>query len=336
MASIYDWSTVNATNATADADLTWAEGQAASTVNNSARQMMVRGKEFVTDIGGSLTVAGTANAITMTAQSSFTTLANGRIVSFKAASSNSGAVTLNVNSIGAKAVVKMTASGEAPLIANEIKANGIYLVMYSAALAAGVGAWLLLNPSPVLDGYFQTGMILDYVTGSAPPGWLNCGGQAVSRTTYAALFGTIGTFYGAGDGSTTFNLPDLRGRVVAGIDDMGGVAANRLSGPGSGVAGNVLGASGGAENIVLTIGQIPSHAHGVNDPGHQHTANAFTGSTGGAGGGIQVANITANESPTGRISINTVGTGISIQANGGGAGHVNVQPTIVLYKIIKT
>jgi microcystin-dependent protein len=72
------------------------------------------------------------------------------------------------------------------------------------------------------------GVILPYAGTAAPNGFLLCYGQAVSRTAYAALFSVISTTYGVGDGSTTFNLPDLRGRAVAGKDDMGGSAANRL------------------------------------------------------------------------------------------------------------
>ncbi|HEX5676413.1 MAG TPA: phage tail protein, partial [Alcanivorax sp.] len=96
-----------------------------------------------------------------------------------------------------------------------------------------------------------------------PNGWLFCDGRAVSRTTYAALFTAIGTKYGAGDGSTTFNLPDLRGRVPAGRDNMGGTAANRLTTAGSGVDGVALGAAGGSETHVLTGLQMPSHSHSI-------------------------------------------------------------------------
>lgn len=64
-------------------------------------------------------------------------------------------------------------------------------------------------------------------TSSAPAGWLKANGAAVSRTTYAALFAIIGTTYGAGDGSTTFNLPDLRGEFVRGLDDGRGVDSGR-------------------------------------------------------------------------------------------------------------
>ena len=84
--------------------------------------------------------------------------------------------------------------------------------------AAGV----LIDPTV---GGIPSGAVLPFAGTAAPAGWLLCYGQAVSRTTYAALFNALGTAYGAGDGSTTFNLPDLRGRVPGGKDDMGGVAA---------------------------------------------------------------------------------------------------------------
>ena len=82
-----------------------------------------------------------------------------------------------------------------------------------------------------------TGTVVPFAGPSAPTGWLFCFGQTVSRTTYAALFAALGTTYGAGDGSTTFVLPDLRGRLPSGKDDMGGTAASRLTTAGSGVDG---------------------------------------------------------------------------------------------------
>lgn len=79
-----------------------------------------------------------------------------------------------------------------------------------------------------LDGPIWPGTIADYAGDEAPPGWLLCYGQAVSRMSYPGLFGVIKTRYGAGDGVRTFNVPDLRGRVVAGKDDMGGTSAGVL------------------------------------------------------------------------------------------------------------
>lgn len=111
-------------------------------------------------------------------------------------------------------------------------------------------------PNPIMPG-----TIAPFAGGTIPAGWLACGGQAVSRATYAGLFAAISTTFGAGDGSTTFNLPDMRGRAPFGKDDMGGVAANRLTSGGSGVAGATLGAAGGGETVTLTSAQIPAHTH---------------------------------------------------------------------------
>lgn len=125
------------------------------------------------------------------------------------------------------------------------------------------------------------GMLAPYAGSTAPDGWLLCAGQAVSRTTYAGLFSVISTIYGAGDNSTTFNIPDLRGRGAVGKDDMGGTAANRVTAGISGIAGITLGAFGGSENI---------HLHS-----HANTAT-FTGSavTSGAGSAHQHANTLTN------------------------------------------
>lgn len=99
------------------------------------------------------------------------------------------------------------------------------------SLARKIGALFgqsgtLVDPS---IGGIPAGAYLPFAGSTAPTGWLLCAGQAVSRTTYAALFAVVGTTYGIGDGSTTFNLPDLRGRVIAGKDDMNGTAANVLN-----------------------------------------------------------------------------------------------------------
>lgn len=134
------------------------------------------------------------------------------------------------------------------------------------------------------------GMLAPFAGASAPDGWLLCAGQAVSRSTYAALFAVVSTTYGSGDGSTTFNLPDLRGRTAVGKDDMGGSAANRVTAGISGIAGITLGAVGGNENVhqhshtntatftgsaVNTGNQSADHTHsgttGNDSPDHSHT-----------------------------------------------------------------
>ena len=99
-------------------------------------------------------------------------------------------------------------------------------------------------PGPItelpISSIMPTGVMVDYAGATAPAGWLLCYGQPVSRVTYAALFAAIGTTYGAGDGSTTFNVPDLRGAVAAGASNMGGPDRGNL--PGGGTVGAYIGA----------------------------------------------------------------------------------------------
>lgn len=119
---------------------------------------------------------------------------------------------------------------------------------------------------------------------NTPPGCLPCDGRAVSRVTYAALFAAIGTDYGAGNGTTTFNIPDYRGRALVGHDGIGGTRANRLTAA-SGVDG-VLGAAGGSQ-------LLQAHDHNFSQTPHTHPASSVeagdhlhTGDTDTQGGHI--------------------------------------------------
>ncbi len=197
------------------------------------------------------------------------------------------------------------------------------------------------------------GAMMDYWGSAAPAGWLLCHGQAVSRTTYAALFSAISTVGGVGDGSTTFNIPDCRGRVVAGQDDMGGTSANRLTNQAGGLDGDALGATGGSETHTLTDAQMAStpvtvsasqdaHEHFI---GNTNQASSGTGSPlssttylmrsrsgtneyflGGDSGGASIG-LTSSATP----AITASGT-----VQGSDQAHNNVQPTIVANKIIYT
>lgn len=125
------------------------------------------------------------------------------------------------------------------------------------------------------------GCILPYGGATEPTGYLFCDGDAISRTTYSDLFAVIGTAYGTGDGSTTFNLPDLRGRFPVGQDDMGGSAASRLTTGLGGIDGATLGASGGTSTKTLTTTELPAHTHtGTTSTASDHT---HTGSTSSGG-----------------------------------------------------
>lgn len=146
-ASIFDWSKTPGSNDVADSGINWAENQAPSTVNNSARQMMGRVAELLDDLGGVTATTNVGDAFTLTANSGASTLADGLIVGFKANASNSGAATLNVNATGAKAIRYQSTAGDAALTANMIRANGLYVVTYSTIANGAAGAWILKTPS---------------------------------------------------------------------------------------------------------------------------------------------------------------------------------------------
>lgn len=147
MSSIYDWSKSAGSNGNSDSSISWPEGQTPGSVNNSSRAMMAREAEFRDDIAGALAASGTANGLVVTANSGFTTLANGRIVAFRATASNTTAANLNVNSTGAKSIRVVTAAGDAALAGGEIQSGGTYVVMYNEALNSAAGGWQLINPS---------------------------------------------------------------------------------------------------------------------------------------------------------------------------------------------
>jgi len=168
------------------------------------------------------------------------------------------------------------------------------------------------------------GEIKAYSGSSTPTGWLLCYGQAVSRTIYAALFTIISTTYGTGDGSTTFNVPDLRGRSIFGIDNMGGSDAGRLD------WSNTAGTTGGEQYHTLTTSEMPTHTHTVTDPGHAHayTLPVSTGFASTSGGLGTLVNI--GSSATGGAT-----TGITIGNAGSGAAANNMPPAMVLNFLIK-
>jgi len=150
---------------------------------------------------------------------------------------------------------------------------------------------------------------------SLPAGWLLCNGQAVSRTTFSALFAAIGTTYGVGNGTTTFNVPDLRGRAIVGKDNMGGTSANRLTDP----LADTLGGAYGAETHLLTVTELPAHTHTFND---KYVQNG----TGGADLGP------ANTNNTSQF---TNEAGRTTGSAGSGLPHNNVQPSMTFNMMIK-
>ncbi len=186
------------------------------------------------------------------------------------------------------------------------------LFVYQAPVTGTVGqaiTWgnpLLAIQTSGVSGTVPVGAIIPYGASTAPSGWLNCDGSAVSRTTYAALFSAIGTTYGAGDGSTTFNVPNLQGTVPLGVQS--GTYA--------------MGATGGEAQHTLTTNEMPSHNHSSS---HSWSNGLPFGPNVSGGSSL----------PGGSIGNNTEFT-LTINNTGGGAAHNNLQPYVVTNYIIKT
>lgn len=184
-----------------------------------------------------------------------------------------------------------------------------------------------MNGSPILPPGF-TGHT---ASSTAPPGWLIRDGAAVSRTTYAALFAAIGTTYGSGDGSTTFNVPDARGRADVGID--GGT--NRLP-------GYVLANTGGTATNTLSQANLPNATLAVSTTGTINVTSLVgnivqgVSSFGAQGGGapINIPSATGAVNSAGPNSMS--GSTASINGNVAQTTVGNVQPSMALTPIIKT
>lgn len=163
--------------------------------------------------------------------------------------------------------------------------------------AATAGA---LTCSGVVSGV-PLGSVAFYCGSTVPTSWLECDGTAVSRTTYATLFALVGTLYGSGDGTTTFNLPNLSRRTLVG-----------RGGSGTATLANTVGATGGEEAHVLTTSEIPSHLH-------THGRQTLTST------GVYSAGVT--------MAVNT--TTLSTSTVGSSTAHNTYQPSLVLMSIIR-
>lgn len=177
---------------------------------------------------------------------------------------------------------------------------------------------LLMDPTGIIStsvaqyqAFAPSGMVSPYAGASAPVGWLMCNGAAVSRTTYAALFAICSTVYGSGDGTTTFNVPNLIDRAPFGAGSTFSVAQ-----------------TGGAANPSLA--SMVTHTHAVVDPGHAHTVGV-SGTTNGFGNGAP--NMVQN---SGSKTSSTATTGISLSSAGSSTTNGNMPPFIGMNYIIKT
>ena len=167
-----------------------------------------------------------------------------------------------------------------------------------------------LSVNGVENAHVPSGVIMAWTTDTAPTGWLLCDGSAVSRITYADLFAVISTVYGTGDGSTTFNVPDLRGRFILGQDDMGGSSANRVTDTDADTLGN----ADGTETKTLTTTELPAHTHTIN-----LSTNSSGGTTDYAVNSVAIAGATTPVT----------------SSTGSGAAYSQMNPFMTLNFVIK-
>lgn len=165
----------------------------------------------------------------------------------------------------------------------------------------------------------QAGIISMWSMTTPPDGWLICDGSAVSRADYPNLFAVLGTYYGAGDGVNTFNIPNFKGRVPVGTDGSFEFPS--------------VGSQFGTKTHTLVESELPSHDHSLNDPGHTHNTNAGVVASGLdslTGSGTFVALAGAGTA----TALNNT-TGITISPVGGDQPHNNIQPSLCIQFIIK-
>ena len=249
------------------------------------------------NIGGTVTIAGAVSLASTLSVGGATNLASTVTVvgagTFKSNVSVSGNINVAGNtSIGGTVTI---AGGNVQAANAKVCASAFYGDGSNLSGIAGVPA----------------GLVLPYAVSSAPSGYLLCNGQAVSRSTYSTLFAVVSSLYGNGDGSSTFNVPDLRGRFVAGWDAGTGVLTSVTA---SMIVGSTIGNTGGTQNVALTVAQMPAHVH---------TAYARGSGSDGESG--------LSEAST-YETLTTVSTG----STGGTGSHSNIPPAIILNYIIKT
>lgn len=227
----------------------------------------------------------------------------GMVIRFKAGTRNTGACTINVNSVGAASIKKEVNLDPSD---GDIEAGGIYTLVHDGT------NFQILNPK----GAVPTGAVMMWIGATAPAGWLLCDASAVSRTTYATLYAVVGDTYGNGNGSSTFNVPDMRGRVPVGVGTGVGDGTSGTGLPtGTSMTQVGLATWKGAQTHVLITAELAAHSHDVT--GGQASGG---GGTGGYLPGLGGAQGSASAAAT---------------TTGSNAPHNNIQPVMGINFIIK-
>jgi microcystin-dependent protein len=322
--AFWKWSRTASSNATADNTINWAEGMAPSAVNDSARAMMARLAEWRDDVSGTITTGGTSTAYTLASNQGFDNFAdmNGAMMAFVPHTTNGATVTLNVDGLGTKPL----RFGPSLELQSGVLIQGTpYVASYNNSDGAFYLQGGFANPYGI-----PLGGMMPYIGASAPSSAFAIPiGQAISRSTYATLFSLISTTFGSGDGSTTFNVPDLRGRAVFGQDSGG---SNRITVAGGNFDGSVLGNTGGGQNQTLTMAQLPASPAPV-------SANVLAGASQAV-----AANNTSSTATVANASgftvypvsqTTTVALGPNLSNLGSGNSHPIMPPSITLPYILR-
>lgn len=327
----YLWSRTAASNATSDPTINWAEGMSPSAVNDSARAGNARLREFADDIIGAIVTSGTSTAYTVTSYEGYDTLAHldKQMVAFTPHTTNGATVTLAVDGLTAK---PLRYGPSLELQSGMLIQGTPYVCVYNNS----DGAFYLRNVTGNPYGV-PLGGLLPYTGTTAPnSAFVLPFGQAISRTAFATYFSLVGTTYGSGDGSTTFNVIDLRGRSIFGLDNMGGSTAGRITNAGSGVVGTTLGATGGAESKAIAQANLPNITltTNISDTGHSHALSGTTGTQSSARGPGPGDALQASGGNT-STSFATTGITASTPLGGSGTALPILPPAMILPFILR-
>src|SRR5882672_623656 len=344
-AALWQWSTTAGNNGGSDPTINFAEGQAPSSLNDSARALMAAIAINIKDTNGQIISAGTTSALTLTTNTVFpsTSALNGQAITFIAGTSNAAGATLNIDGTGALPIYIDGVTG--PIPANTITAGGIYTVTDTSGLYRLHGVYNNPYNTPL-------GSIL-WSTLSTPPNanFLVANGQCISTTTYAVYWVAMGSPASGICSGGFFQIIDLRGRVVAGLDTLpGAAAAGRLTSAsnGCGTAMTTVGAicANGVEGFAVTLAQLPT---GITSSGTSTVtvtlpsgAARFAYSTNGdllayssAGAGAFVSQYSAGNNWALANGMSGGGSASVTSNNTSGTARPSVQPTIGLVPFLR-
>lgn len=303
-AAFWQWSTTASTNASVDPSINWAEGMSPSSVNDSARAMMARLAEYRLDTVGALVATGTSTAYSLTSnEGGFSSSAelSDKLFSFLPHTTNGNNPTLTMDGIGP---FPITIGGN-PVPAGTLLVGSPYDIVYKEI----VHEWRLKSaygaPTAV-----PLGAMIPYTGPSAPnAAFVIPVGQCISRTTYATYFALVGTTFGGCDGSTTFAVPNMSGRIPAAMDASGTVLSSATMSPN----GNTMGATGGAQQITISTAQLPAIT-----PAGSVAVSTPTGTVVAAGtvSSFTPSGTVSSFTPSGSVSVTAAGTISAVSPSG--------------------